>query len=57
VVEIIAFVENRETARNADKSQTVLVISSYRRSTNKQHNGQAERDNIDLSRTSTCPDM
>jgi len=38
------------------EAQTLLAISSYCRSTNKQHNGQAERDNIDWSRTSTCPD-
>ena len=58
VAEVIAFIENRETARNADRSQSLLAISAYRRAGVKQRTGNrvSSPDETDRAKSALCPD-
>lgn len=64
VTDVIAYVENKETARNAHPSTSISALSAYRRNSNPSSNKDtAENKNnspstsdLDRSRTANCPD-
>ena len=61
ITEIIAFIETRETARNANPSSAVSALSEYRKSTRgpKQQHPKARPaspTHFDQSKTASCPD-
>ena len=66
VTEVIAYVENKETARNANVSTSISALSSYRRNNNlpnhrdlseyPRKNRSSSPSDTDKLRTTNCPD-
>jgi len=65
VTDVIAFVENKETARNANPSTTLSALSAYRRNNSSQYNKDASHklrrnrgsspSDAEKLRTAVCP--
>lgn len=56
LTEVVAFVENRETARNANPVTTVSTLSVYRRNKTGPTHRSTSPSESDRSRTDVCPD-